>query len=93
MSGNGIGDDTGPGLDEGARFSGPEGADDDIETEIAGSTDPAKRASIIATRDWLEFGNDLHRPNLRRTRDGATREERADDVGRAGGSLENAFDL
>ena len=54
---------------------------------------PAERAGVIATGYRFEFGDDLHRAHFRGARDGTPGEERADDVGGAGGSLQLAFDL
>ncbi len=53
-----------------------DGADRDAEIEVAGEVDVADRPGVEVAARRLQLGEDLHRADLRRARDGAGRKAR-----------------
>ena len=69
-----IGNDAGPGLDEGLVLFDDDGSDVDAHVHVAGETEVPHRAGIGPSPGRLEFIDDLHRANLRRAGDRTGRE-------------------
>src|SRR4029453_9227862 len=72
----GIGDDAGAGLDIHHAVLDQCRAQHDATVELARGGEIAHRPGIEPALVGFEFVNDLHRPHLRRARDGAGREAR-----------------
>ena len=93
VRGLGVGDRAAAGLDVGDAVLDHDGADVDAGVEVAGVGQPADRAAVAAALDGLELVDDLHRAHLRRARQRARREDRAQRVHRADVPAQRARDV
>src|SRR5690606_38764677 len=91
--GNRVGDDARGSFDVERAVLDDRGADRDREVEVADERDVAAGAAVQAAPGRLELVDDLHRADLRRARQGAGREGRAQHVDRTHAGLELALDV